>query len=73
MIFQPHMLDFWSSFDPTKGFELKDMVWCPNPLPLTSPRKVHVTSFQEYCSCMDCTEELFFKTMCALQSHSSRG
>jgi hypothetical protein len=26
MIFQPHMLDFWSSFDPAKGFELKDMV-----------------------------------------------
>ncbi len=25
-IFQPHMLNFWSSFDPDKGFEFKDMV-----------------------------------------------
>lgn len=31
MIFQPHMLDFWSSFDPAKGFELKDMVHVPSP------------------------------------------
>ena len=27
VIFQPHMLDFWSSFDPAKGFEFKDMVF----------------------------------------------
>ena len=26
VIFKPHMLDFWSSFDPAKGFEFKDMV-----------------------------------------------
>lgn len=25
-IFKPHMLDFWSSFDPARGFEYKDMV-----------------------------------------------
>ncbi|KAK9906601.1 hypothetical protein WJX75_004764 [Coccomyxa subellipsoidea] len=31
MIFQPHMLDFWSSFDPAKGFELKDMVTLVEP------------------------------------------
>ncbi|CAL8462666.1 g2199 [Coccomyxa elongata] len=31
MIFQPHMLDFWSSFDPSKGFELKDMVTLVEP------------------------------------------
>lgn len=29
MIFQPHMLDFWSTFNPAKGFELKDMVHIP--------------------------------------------
>ena len=39
VIFQPHMLDFWSSFDPAKGFEFKDMVStssfsCPLHVPL---------------------------------------
>ena len=39
-IFQPHMLKFWSSFDPDRGFEFKDMVCsytgqCKNP-PLSS-------------------------------------
>ena len=28
-IFKPHMLDFWSSFDPARGFEYKDMVGHP--------------------------------------------
>ena len=31
VIFKPHMLDFWSSFDPAKGFEFKDMV-CTSPM-----------------------------------------
>ncbi|EIE23883.1 hypothetical protein COCSUDRAFT_28507 [Coccomyxa subellipsoidea C-169] len=31
MIFQPHMLDFWSSFDPARGFEVKDMVTLVEP------------------------------------------
>lgn len=26
VIFKPHMLDFWSSFEPARGFEFKDMV-----------------------------------------------
>ncbi|CAL5227248.1 g10177 [Coccomyxa viridis] len=30
-IFQPHMLNFWSSFDPDKGFEFKDMVHLVEP------------------------------------------
>ena len=26
LLFQPHMLDYWTSFDPERGMEMKDMV-----------------------------------------------
>ena len=32
VLFKPHMLDFWSTFDPTRGFEMKDMVRMYQPL-----------------------------------------